>query len=344
MAGYAARRLVMVIPVLFGVTLITFLLMHFTAGNYVPGLELDPNMKPSDIARIRSNLGLDRPVLVQYVDWLGIGAILQAVGLGGVLGGSHNIDTGILEGNFGRSLIDGTPVLRAVLQRLPNTIELTGTAIFLGAALSIPIGVVSALRRGGRVDQALTAISVAGFAIPQFWLGLMLILLFSVSFHAWHLPWLPSSGATNPIGGGGLLDRLEHLVMPAVVLAFFYLSNWSRFVRSSMVEVLSQDFVRTARAKGMSERRTVYVHALRNAIAPLVTLVGLELPGLVSGALVIEVVFGWPGIGLLAFQRALQFDFTTVMGITTFAAVLVVAGNLLADMLYAVVDPRVRYT
>ncbi len=128
------------------------------------------------------------------------------------------------------------------------------------------------------------------------------------------------------------------------MLAFFYLSAWSRFVRSSMIETLSQDYVRTARAKGMSERRTVYVHALRNAVAPLVTLVGLELPGLVSGALVVEVVFGWPGIGLLAFQRALQYDYTTVMGITTFAAVLVVLGNLLADVLYAAIDPRVRYS
>lgn len=344
MAGYAARRLVTALPVLFGVTLITFLLMHFTAGSYVPGLQLDPNLKPADIARIRANLGLDRPLLVQYLDWIGIGSIFKAAGLAVLFGGSHNIDPGILEGNFGRSLIDGTPVLGDVLERLPNTIELTATAIFAGAALAIPVGVASALGRGGRLDQILTATSVGGFAVPQFWLGLLLILLFSVGFHAWGLPWLPSSGATSPLGGGGLLDRVEHLAMPATVLAFFYLSNWSRFVRSSMIETLSQDYVRTARAKGMTERRTVYVHALRNAVAPLVTLVGLELPGLVSGALVVEVVFGWPGIGLLAFQRALQYDYTMVMGITTFAAVLVVGGNLLADVLYAVIDPRLRYS
>ncbi|HZU16606.1 MAG TPA: ABC transporter permease [Candidatus Dormibacteraeota bacterium] len=344
MAGYVVRRLLTAVPVLFGVTLITFLLMHFTAGNYVPGLQLDPNLKPSDIARIRANLGLDRPLIVQYLDWIGIGALFKAVGLAGVLGGSHNIDPGILEGNFGRSLIDGSPVLASVLGRLPNTLELTATAIVVGLALAVPVGVVSALRRGSRLDQFLTAASVAGFAVPQFWLGLLLILLFSVEFHAWGLPWLPSSGAVSPLGGGGVVDRLQHLALPATVLAFFYLSSWSRFVRSSMIETLSQDYVRTARAKGMSERRTVYVHALRNAVAPLVTLIGLELPGLVSGALVVEVVFGWPGIGLLAFQRALQYDYTTVMGITTFAAVLVVLGNLLADVLYAVIDPRVRYS
>jgi peptide/nickel transport system permease protein len=343
MAGYLARRLLWAIPVVFGVTLVTFLLMHFTAGNFVPGLELNPNLKPSDIERIRENLGLDRPLIVQYLDWVGIGSIIQAVGLAGLLGGSHNIQPGLLEGNFGRSLIDGTPVLRDIIERLPNTVELTLTAIFLGAAISIPVGVVSALRRGSRLDHVVTATSVGGFAVPQFWLGLLLILLFSVQFHAWGLPWLPSGGATNPLNGGDLIDRVEHLVMPAVVLAFFYLSTWSRFVRSSMIETLSQDYVRTARAKGMTGRRTVYVHALRNALAPLVTLVGLELPGLVSGALVVEVVFGWPGIGLLAFQRAIQTDYTMVMGITTFAAILVVAGNLLADFLYAVVDPRVRY-
>jgi peptide/nickel transport system permease protein len=343
-AGYITRRLIWAIPVLFGVTLITFLLMHFTAGSYVPGLALDPSLRPEDVARIRANLGLDRPLIVQYLDWVGVGSILKFVGLAGLLGGSQNIAPGILEGNFGRSLIDGTPVLGNVLERLPNTIELTLTAICLGAVISIPVGVVSALRRGGKLDQLLTGVAVAGFAVPQFWLGLMLILLFSVSFHAWGLPWLPSSGATNPLNGGDLIDRLAHLVMPATVLSFFYVSTWSRFVRSSMIETLSQDYVRTARAKGMTERRTTYVHALRNALAPLVTLVGLELPGLVSGALVVEVVFGWPGIGLLAFQKALQYDYTAVMGITTFAAVLVVVGNLLADLLYAVVDPRVRYS
>jgi peptide/nickel transport system permease protein len=170
----------------------------------------------------------------------------------------------------------------------------------------------------------------------------MLILIFSVKFHDWGLPFLPSSGTTTPFTGGDLLDRLAHLVLPAVVLSFFYLAIWSRYTRSSMLEVLSQDYVRTARAKGMSERRVTYLHGLRNAVIPLVTLVGLELPGLVSGALVVEAVFSWPGIGLLAFQRALAYDYTMVLGIVTFAAVLVVLGNLVSDLLYAAVDPRIR--
>ncbi len=321
LAKYLLRRLAAAIPVVLGVTVLTFLVMHATSGSYVPGLDINPSLKPADIARIRANLGLDRPLWLQYASWLG----------------------GMLHGDFGRSLLDGSTVTSHILDRLPNTLELTITAILLGVLLSIPLGVTGALRRGGKVDNFFTVVSTAGFAVPQFWLGLILILFFSVQLHAWGLPWLPSGGAFSAFNGGDLGDRILHLVMPATVLSFFYLSVWSRFVRSSMVEVLSQDYVRTARAKGMAERRVVYVHALRNAVVPLVTLVGLELPALVSGGLVVEVVFGWPGIGRLLYERALQLDYTTVMGITTFAALLVVFGNLLADVLYAILDPRIRY-
>lgn len=318
---YLLRRVIAAIPVVLGVTILTFIVMHATAGSYVPGLDLNPSLRPADIARIRANLGLDRPLWIQYGTWL----------------------LGMLHGDFGRSLLDGSPVTSHILDRLPNTLELTFTAILLGILLAIPLGVTGALRRGGKIDNFFTVVSTAGFAIPQFWLGLILILFFSVQLHAWGLPWLPSGGAFSSFNGGDLLDRIAHLVLPATVLSFFYLSVWSRFVRSSMVEVLSQDYVRTARAKGMAERRVVYLHALRNAIVPLVTLIGLELPALVSGGLVVEVVFGWPGIGRLAYERATQYDYTTVMGITTFAALLVVFGNLLADVLYAALDPRIRY-
>jgi peptide/nickel transport system permease protein len=172
----------------------------------------------------------------------------------------------------------------------------------------------------------------------------MLILVFSVSFHQWGLPWLPSSGVHDVSSDVfDPVDRLQHLVMPATVLSFFYIAVWSRFTRSSMLEVLSQDYVRTARAKGMREQRVVYIHGLRNALIPLVTLIGLELPGLVAGGLIVEVVFGWQGIGRLLFERAVEYDYTMVLGLVTFAGLLVVAGNLLADILYAVLDPRIRY-
>jgi peptide/nickel transport system permease protein len=295
--------------------------MDRTRGAYVPGIDLNPALRPEDIARLRADLGLDQPFYQWYVTWL----------------------WNVIHGDFGRSMIDGSPVLTHILERLPNTLELTLTAVVLGILISIPLGVIGALRRGSKTDHSLTVFSVAGFAVPQFWLGLMLILVFSVTFEHNGWPWLPSGGVTSPFGGGDLGDRLIHLIMPATVLSFFYLSLWSRFTRSSMLEVLSQDYIRTARAKGMSERRVVYLHGLRNALIPLVTLVGLELPGLVSGGLIVEVVFSWPGLGRLAFERALQYDYTTVMGIVFFVTLLVVAGNLLADILYAVLDPRIRY-
>jgi len=319
---FALRRLIAAIPVLIGVTTVTFLLMKVTAGNYVPGLDLNPDLRPEDVAKIRHQLGVDQPLYVQYVQWM----------------------SGIfLHGDFGRSLRDGTPVIQHILVRLPASLELTVTAILIGVALAIPIGVLSALRRGSRVDNLLTSVSVAGFAVPQFWLALMAILLFSVSFKGWGLPWLPSGGQQSTIGGGDPMDLLTHLVLPATVLSFVYLSIWSRFVRSSTLEVLSQDYMRTARAKGMTERRAVYVHALRNSIVPLVTLVGLELPGVLAGGLVVETVFSWPGVGLLTYESAKSYDFTMVMGATTFVALAVVTGNLIADILYAVLDPRIRY-
>jgi peptide/nickel transport system permease protein len=192
------------------------------------------------------------------------------------------------------------------------------------------------------LDQLLTLLSVAGVSVPSFWLGLLMIILFSVTFNSWGLPWLPSSGSQSAIAGGSLPDRIEHLIMPATCLAFTYIAIWSRFTRSSMLEVLNQDYIRTARAKGMRESRVVLVHAFRNAVFPLITLVGLELPGLVSGAVIIEIVFSWPGIGRLLLERAFQDDYTMVLGLTTFAAILVLLGNLFADILYAVLDPRVR--
>jgi len=320
MTRYIARRLLASIPALLGITLVTFLLMHATAGSFLPGLELNPNLRPEDIQRIRQNLGLDEPLPVQYWRWL----------------------TGLVRGDFGSSILNGRPVLGAILERLPNTLLLTGTALVIGVGLSVPFGIIGAVRRGW-TDNLLTFLSVIGVSLPAFWLGLLLILVFSITFNRLGWPWLPSGGATSAVGGGDLLDRAKHLIMPAVTLAFINLAIWSRFTRSAMLEALSQDYVRTARAKGMNERRVVYVHSLRNAVLPLVTLVGLELPALVGGGAIVEVVFSWPGIGRLALETALQYDFTMVLGLTTFTGILVIAGNLLTDLLYALLDPRIRY-
>jgi peptide/nickel transport system permease protein len=318
---YVLRRVLASIPVVFGVTIVTFVLLHFTGGGYVPGISNDPRLTRAAVDAMRHDYGLDQPWPVQYGLWL----------------------WDIAHGNFGRSMLDGTPVTGQLLQYLPNTLELTLTAIGLAALLSVPAGAIAAVRRGTRLDNVLTTFSVAGLAVPTFWLGLMLILLFAV-LPAQRLgaPLLPSSGAISAFGGGGPLDRLVHLVLPATVLAISYLAVWSRFTRSSMLEVLSQDYIRTALAKGMGRGRLVYVHALRNALIPLVTLIGLELPGFVSGGVIAEVVFGWPGLGLYGYEHALAYDYTTVMGVTTFGAILVVVGNLLADVLYAVLDHRIE--
>jgi len=320
MGRYVARRLLASIPALLGVTLITFLLMHATAGSFLPGLELNPNLRPEDVTRIRQNLGLDDPLPVQYWRWV----------------------SGLVRGDFGNSIINGRPVLGAILERLPNTLLLTGTALLLGVGLSLPFGIVGAVRRG-TTDNVLTFLSVLGVSVPGFWLGLLFILVFSIIFNRLGWPWLPSGGAVSAVSGGGVIDRLTHLVMPAVTLAFIDLAIWSRFTRSAMLEALTQDYVRTARAKGLRESRVLYVHALRNAVLPLVTLIGLELPALVGGGAIVEVVFSWPGIGRLALETALQYDFTMVLGLTTFTGMLVIAGNLLADLLYALLDPRIRY-
>ena len=321
LAKYVARRLLASLVVVLGVTAITLGLMSSTRGSFVPGIDLNPALRPEDIERLKEQLGLNQPGYVWYGNWL----------------------WGVFHGDFGHSMIDGSTVWSHIADRLPNTLELTGTAIVIGVIFAIPFGIIGALRHGSRTDHGMTVVSVAGFAVPQFWMGLMLILLFSVTLEQHGLPWLPSSGAFSAVNGGDLVDRIQHLILPATVLAFFYISTWSRFIRSSMLEVMSQDYIRTARAKGMGERRVVYLHGLRNALIPLITLVGLELPGLVSGGLVVEVVFGWPGIGKLAFERALQYDYTTVMGVTFFATLLVIAGNLIADLLYGVFDPRIRY-
>jgi peptide/nickel transport system permease protein len=317
---YALRRLLVTVPVILVVSLATFLLVHVVAGNFVPGLKLNPHLSTADIDRVRTNLGLDQPLYRQYLTWLGQ----------------------IATGNFGHSLVDGTPVSMLIGDHIGATLKLVATAILIGLLVAVPLGVVQAVRSNTVLDQVASAFTAVGYSIPQFWLALMAILLFSVSFRQWGLPALPSSGDQTPFDGS-LPDRIAHLVMPAVVLSLAYIATWSRFVRSSMLEVLNSDYVRTARSKGMREIRVVTVHALRNALLPLITMVSLELPALFSGAAVVEIVFGWPGIGQLAFNRALQYDYTTVMGLATFVAIFVLLANFLADVAYTVANPRIRY-
>ncbi len=320
LAGYIMRRILASIPVLFGVSIITFGLLHVATGSLVPGVDLSTT-DPADVERIRHNLGLDQPAYVQYAHWVG----------------------GALRGDFGQSLVDGKPVMDLILARLPFTLQLGLAAMTIGIGLALLLGTIAAVKRGSIVDQVLTFVSVVGVSVPSFWLGLILIVFFAVTLQHWGLPSLPSSGYESSVGGGSFSDRLVHMILPATVLSFGYIAVWSRFTRSSLIEVLNQEYIRTARAKGIRESRVLTGHAFRNAVFPLVTLIGLEFPRMVSGAAIVEIVFSWPGIGRLLLERAFQGDIPLVLGLTTFVSVIVVAGNLVADVLYAVLDPRVVY-
>ena len=322
MGRYVIRRLIGIPPLLIGITLIVFAIIHLTPGSPLDDLKLNPEIKASDIAAIEQTLGLHRPLYQQYTGWMGQ----------------------LLRGDFGISLKTYRPVRTLIGQRIGNTLMLTATALLFSLCVAIPVGVFSALKRNSFVDYIATIGSTLGDSIPSFWLGLMLILLFAVQFKAWGLPWLPSGGTQTLPNGGDALDRVKHLILPVITLSTVQIALWVRYIRAQMLEVLNQDYVRTARAKGIPEPTVQMRHAFRNAVLPLITLVGLSIPGLFGGQVVIESVFGWPGIGSLLIQSAQNRDYTVVMGLTVFLSTIVVFANLLADLLYGVADPRVQYT
>ena len=249
----------------------------------------------------------------------------------------------LARGDLGISLSNATPVRDRIAGVLPNTLLLTGAALLVSFALSIPLGIYSAVKRGSWFDNSVTVLSVAAFAMPSFWLALLLILLFASQFREWGLPALPVSGMYNVRGGGGFVDRVQHLILPVVALSIGDLAVWTRYIRSQMLEVIRQDYVRTAEAKGLHGNAIVYGHAFRNALLPLVTLVGLSLPGLVGGAFIIETVFAWPGLGRLTVEAARKSDYTLILGTVLMFSVLTLLANLLADIAYAALDPRIRY-
>jgi peptide/nickel transport system permease protein len=321
MARFVARRLLQMVPLLIGISFITFAIVNLVPGSPIDRFVFSPRGRPADIERIRENLGLDRPWPERYINWLG----------------------DALRGDLGLSLINFTPVTDRLLNVLPNTLLLTVSALVLALAISIPIGMLAAVRRNTFFDHAVNISSTVVFAIPTFWLGLMLILLFAVKFNEWGWPALPVGGNQSMRGDSGLLDRLRHLILPMVALAAVQLASWTRYIRSSVLEVNRLDFVRTAEAKGLAQRVVNYRHVFRNALLPLVTLVGLTLPELFGGALLIETIFAWNGIGRLAYDAALQNDYTVTMGAVLMFAVLTLLANLATDVAYALLDPRIRF-
>ncbi|MFP4561548.1 MAG: ABC transporter permease [Thiohalorhabdus sp.] len=319
---YLAKRLLWMIPVLLGITIISFGVMHLAPGD-VTTLETSLNPESGQEAReqLREAYNLDEPLHVQYGLWL-----KRVVAL-----------------DFGESFgSDNRPVLEKIGDRLPVTLAINIASLLLILAVALPVGVISAVRQNSLLDRSLTVIVFLAFAIPGFWLALLLMVLFGVQ-----LGWLPVSG----IQGyeyeqldlwGKLADRARHLVLPVVVSAFAGIAAFSRYVRSNMLEVIRQDYVLTARAKGLPEGAVIYRHALRNALLPVITLLGLSVPGLIGGSVIFETIFGIPGMGQLFYNAVLMRDYPVVMGILVIGAILTLLGNLLADLAYAWADPRVR--
>jgi len=323
MTAYLLQRLAALVPLLLGITLITFVVMHLAPGEPV---EMQTAMNPKVSAQARERLrefyGLDKPLHVQYLNWLGRLARLD----------------------FGRSFApDNRPVIDKISERIPVTLSLNLIALLLEFGLAIPIGILAATRRDTLLDKGITLFVFLGFAVPTFWLALILMYLFGVK-----LGWLPISGL-HSLGSDKLHglawfgDLARHLILPISIATFGSLAGLSRYMRSTMLEVIGQDYITTARAKGLTERVVIYRHALRNALLPVITLLGFSLPGLIGGSVIFETIFAIPGMGQLFYMGVMSRDYPLVMGILTIGAGLTLVGNLLADLAYAVADPRIRH-
>ena len=315
MGRYIMRRLVQSVILLVLVTMIAFALMHLAPGGPLAVYTLNPTIRAEDIARLEKSFGLDRPLYIQYAKWA----------------------SGMMRGDWGRSFRDSQPVFDIIVSRLWSTLVLAGTALVIAMVLGVFIGTLGAVRQHSVADYLSTIGAMLALSIPTFWFGLMAIYLFSV-----RLGWLPSGGRQTLGEDFSLADRIEHLILPASVLGFVLVATWSRYTRAAVLEIINQDFIRVARSKGLSEKRVITGHVMRNAMGPLVVLAGIQIPLLFSGALVTESVFTWPGMGRLFVDSLNYRDYPVMMGILFVTAVLVILFNLLADIVGVLVDPRVR--
>jgi peptide/nickel transport system permease protein len=341
MVNYILRRLLQAIPQLFIISLVLFGLMQ-SMGDPVATLGARNPPSPEAKIRLRRMLGLDQPMPVQYAVWLFGNDWLKLDMDGDGVRETPGPRRGILRGDLGISLVTRQPVLDMILSRLPNTLLLMVTVEIVIILLSLLIGVYSALRRYTFVDNVFTAGAFIGYSMPVFWLALMMMYLFAVNFRRWGLPYLPTVGMYDPAVGPQLLEIARHMILPVATLAIISVAGYSRYVRSSMLEVLHLDYIRTARAKGVRERFVVFRHALKNASLPFVTLIGLDIPFLLAGAVVTERIFAWPGMGRMFIDHTERSDFPVLMGILMFIALAVVIFQLLTDIAYSFLDPRIR--
>lgn len=315
MLGFVVRRLLYAVPLLIGVSIIGFGLMHLAPGGPLGVYTLNPTVSAQDIERIKVIYGLDRPTYLQYLTWAG----------------------NLLVGDWGHTFFGGRPVLTVILERVPATLILAGLSLSIAVLLGTAIGMLGAVKRYSLFDYLATTGAMFALSFPTFWFGLMAIFIFAVE-----LRWLPSGGMYELGEEGNPLDLLVHLILPTAVLSLVIVATWSRYSRSGFLEVLGQDYIRTAHAKGLSNRLVIARHAFPNAAIPLIALLGVQLPFLFSGALVTETIFGWPGMGRLFVDALTMKEYPVLMGMMMFTAIFVIIGNLLADIGVAMVDPRVR--
>lgn len=338
MTRYVIRRLLQAIPTFFGITVLTFIIVYTAPGDPVLQQTWNPRITGATREEMRHRLGMDEPLVIQYLVWL--------------IGNDWQSDPeilprkGLLRGDFGDSLIEKRPVGEMISERLGATLLLTGTATLIGYLLGIPIGVYAAVKQGGAFDNFSRVVSVLFNSVPGFWLSLIAILVLAVKFREWGLPAIPSGGMYTLTAGSesgyNLYDRLLHLLPPALVLATAPIATVSRLMRTQVLEVIRQDYIRSARARGLYERTIYFGHAMRNALIPVATVLGPTLTGLVSGAVITETVWSWPGLGRLFVNANFQRDYPVILAGFVIGAVGVIFGNLLSDMMYGFIDPRVR--
>ena len=313
---FISRRAVQAAPLLLLLSGGVFALIHFIPGGPLTVFLSNPQVRPEDIARLQRSLGLDRPLAEQYLRWL----------------------SGFIRGDWGFSFADGRPVVERVFERIPATVELTGIALLLSGVLATPLGILTGVRRRSVFDHVVTLVAFLGISMPVFWLGLMLQLGLGL-----RLRWLPLSGRET-FGAGDFIDHVRHLIMPACTLTVVHIAAWSRYLRASMVDALADPYIKTARAKGLNEFVVVLRHALRNALLPMITVISMDTAFLLSGAVITESVFAWPGVGGLFVDSIFRRDYAVIMGILMIGAVAVIVLNFFADLLYAWIDPRIRYS
>ncbi|MFQ5858322.1 MAG: ABC transporter permease [Anaerolineae bacterium] len=352
MTRYIVRRLLQAIPTLIGVSIISFFLVKSAPGDPVLSMTFDPKISNETRDILRRQLGLDQPLVVQYVRWftgfaVRPGDVTNQFSIGDtscLYIGFLNYTVcdsggGIIRANLGTSLQTKQPVWDRLIERIPATLELTTAGLLLGFLVGIPLGILSAVYQGSVFDNLVRFFAVVGNAVPAFWMGLMLIFVFGV-----YLNLLPAGGrqTVSLTNESDLIDRIRHLIMPSFVLALGWIAVLSRYMRTETLEVIRTDYIRTARAKGLANSRIWFVHATRNALIPLMTILGPAIAGLLGGAVITETIFAWPGMGRLTINAAIQRDYPMVLGAVMIGSVLVILGNLLSDILYGVVDPRVR--